>query len=77
MFILANAFVDYSNKQVTFDQTFLLFLKTLYVAALAQCMISEARKDNIEIFIEAIRLSAYSTKLCVNEEGCYGSDKDC
>ena len=57
MFTLAVAFVSFSNNQITSDQTFCLFSKTLYVAALTKCTLESPTTKEIDLVIEAIKLS--------------------
>ena len=56
----ATAFVVYCNNEINSDQSFLLFSKTMFVAALAHCMMGNVQGGVLEIFVEAIRLSGYS-----------------
>lgn len=59
MLASASAFVTYSNQTVSPDQTFIFFSKTCYVTALSLCMIGKARKEVLEVFVEAMRLSGF------------------
>jgi hypothetical protein len=57
MLLSATAFISYSNNQVNTDHSYLVFSKTLFVAALAHCLLRRVQPQVIKTFAEAIRLS--------------------
>jgi hypothetical protein len=56
----AASFVVYSNDVINYDQSFLLFSETMFIAALTHCLLGNADSTVVEIFINAIRLSGFT-----------------
>jgi flagellar biosynthesis protein FliR len=56
----AVSFIVYSNDVINFDQSFLLFSETMFIAALTHCLLGNADSVVVEIFVNAIRLSGFT-----------------